>query len=103
MKTLQFAKMATGLWLGLGTAACSDSGPETAKLTAANSAAVAAAAVGMLASRVGVSDTTVTLAGRALAGVLVLGLTFDSIADQTLGFTRGLWSELADVGSGVEP
>jgi hypothetical protein len=45
MKTLQFAKMVSGLGLALGVAACSDSGPEVTQLTSANSAAVAAAAV----------------------------------------------------------
>ena len=45
MKRLQFAKMVAGLGLALGAAACSDSGPETAQLTAANSTVVAAAAL----------------------------------------------------------
>ena len=45
MKTLRFAEIVTGLGLAFGAAACSDSGPETVELTAANSPAVAAAAV----------------------------------------------------------
>lgn len=45
MRTLQFAKIVAGLGLTFGAAACSDNGPETVELTAANSPAVAAAAL----------------------------------------------------------
>ena len=60
-------------------------------------AAIAAAAAGMLAARVGVQDPTVTLVVRALAVVLAIGLTLESLAGQTLQFTRGAWGQLADV------
>jgi flagellar biosynthesis protein FliQ len=61
-------------------------------------AAVSATAAGMLAARVGVQDTTVTLVARALAVVLAIGLTLDTLTSQTLAFTVGLWEQLAEVG-----
>ena len=48
MNRVHFARTLAGLGLTLGAAACSDNGPETAQLTAANSVAVAAAAVGAM-------------------------------------------------------
>lgn len=61
-------------------------------------AAVSATAAGMLAARVGVQDTTVTLVARALAVVLAIGLTLDVLSGETLAFTTGLWDQLGDVG-----
>lgn len=66
-------------------------------------AAVSATAAGMLAARVGVTDSSVTLVARALAVVLVLSLTVGAMAEDTLSFTTGLWAGLADVGAGVGP
>ncbi len=66
MKTLQFAKLATGLSLALGAAACSDNGPATVELTAANSPVVAAAAIqAMNLSLDGLDSDAVDIAGFA--------------------------------------
>lgn len=67
-------------------------------LPVVGAAAVSATAAGMLAARVGVQDTTVTLVARALAVVLAIGLTLDAVTSETLAFTTGLWEQLGDIG-----
>lgn len=66
-------------------------------------AVVASAAAGMLAARVGVQDSTVTLVARALAVVLAVGLTLGSLGGETLAFTESLWGGIASVGTGAAP
>ncbi len=66
MRTLQFAKIVAGLGLTFGAAACSDNGPETVELTAANSPAVAAAALeAMNLSLDGLDSDAIDIAGFA--------------------------------------
>ncbi len=78
MKTMQFAKMVAGLGLAFAAAGCSDSGPETVPLTAANAPEVAAVALEAMnkfanfVSAIKIASHVVMLhRNRSLAGCMI--------------------------------